>query len=83
MTLPCDPAAQRRLCPFVACPVCEWQGGVNPAAAEADTRAKESDRDAPAWDNGDADEAAPTGVRQHSNRGLTTGTSPSPLRPRR
>lgn len=38
---------------------------------------------AAACDNGEADEAAPTGVRQHSSRGLTTGTSPRPLSPRR
>ena len=29
-------------CPYAGC-ACPWQGGVNPAAAEADTRAKECD----------------------------------------
>ena len=36
--LPCD-----RFCPFSACLACPWQGGVNPAAAEADTDAKRDD----------------------------------------
>ena len=47
-------------CPFSGC-ACPWQGGVNPAAAEADTRAKESDTSALTWEN-DRSETAPAGA---------------------
>jgi hypothetical protein len=62
-------------CPY-ACIACPWQGGVNPAAAEADTDAKECDTGVRKCDNGSADGTAPAGARQRSNQGLTTGSTP-------
>ena len=46
-------------CPFSDCP-CPWQGGVNPAAAEADRRAKECDTLALTWENWSGNDERPT-----------------------